>query len=181
VEDSKRVIGAVALLISLALGCSDAQRLSPTGPTVMTQPTPTVASPAAVVRTEQWQLDLTVRDVAGAECDEAIGTTRRQDLWMDVHDDGTIALHYDHRPGQTGHAADWTGWTLDQAFEGSGAAYEGMPCSGADEEPSGAPSTLTGYFSADRHTFTGLEIRRYMGRADGEIVYYLEWKAERLQ
>lgn len=172
-------IGAVALLISLALGCSDARRLSPTSPTVMTLPAATGVPAGRLVRSEPWQLELTLRDVAGAECDEAIGTTRLQDLWMDIFDNGTITMHYDQRAGPTGHAADWTAWTLDQSLEGSGAAYEGMPCSGADDEPSGAPSTLTGYFSADRRTFTGLEIRRYMGRADGEIVYYLEWKARR--
>ena len=175
------VIGAVALLIGLTLGCSDGPRLSPTSPTVMTLTAPTNVPPGGLVRTEHWQLELALRDVAGAACDEAIGTTRLQDLWMDIHENGTIAMHYDHRLGTMGHAADWTGWTLDQGFEGSGAAYEGMPCSGADDEPSGAPSTLTGYFSADRGTFTALEIRRYMGRANGEIVYYLEWNARRLQ
>lgn len=182
VEDSIPTIGAVALLAILAVGCSDMQRVSlPTGPSELNPSAASVPpSSGRLLRTERWHLDLTIRDVAGVECGDAVGNLRSVDLATDLHDDGTIAMYYDDPSWPAAHAGEWTGWTLENGFEGSGMAYEGMPCSGADTEPSGAPSTLTGYFSADRTTFTANEVRRYMGRPDGEIVYYVEWRARRV-
>jgi hypothetical protein len=124
---------------------------------------------------------LTIRTVLGTACDaEVTGPPRVVDLGMEFWDNGAVTMHYDFWGSSTGYAAVWAAWTLSEGVEGSGLAYEGLPCSGAEFEPSGAPTTLTGYFSATGQAFSAIEVRRYMGRAEGEIVYYLEWKAERL-
>ena len=77
-------------------------------------------------------------------------------------------------------AAALTGWRMEGGFEGAGLAYEGLPCSGAALEPAGAPTTLTGYFSGDGRSFSGVEVRRYMGRPQGDIVYHVEWEAAKV-
>jgi hypothetical protein len=171
---------AAALLVALAVsGCSErARALMPTGPTPGPSTAPGTGSTLRLLRTELWNLELSVQGVFGAgDCDAASTPTRNTLLRMEFFDNATVALSYDHPDSPSDHAADWTGWVLEGGLEGSGTAYEGLPCSGAELEPSGAPTTLTGYFGADGQTFSAIEVRRYMGRADGEIVYHLEWRA----
>jgi len=139
---------------------------------------PTAPTAGARGRTEVWQLALTVRTVLGTDCDHpALGATRLVELQMDFADDGTVTMRYGHPGRPSVDAASLTGWTLDDGFEGAGVAYEGLPCSGAALELAGAPTTLTGYFSADGRTFEGVEVRRYLNRPMGDIVYHLEWRA----
>lgn len=173
---------AAAFVACLAGACSDLPSTLPTSPTEVSQPaTMSVPpGPGRVVRTERWALELRVQDVAGIECtDQTLHAARAVELAVEVRDTGrlTLSLHHDTSP--TSHA-EWTGWMLEGGLEASGAVYDGLPCSGAADEPDGAPSTLTGSFSADGDRFTAMEIRRYMGREEGEIVYYLAWTAERV-
>jgi hypothetical protein len=162
-----------ALVAVMAVGCSGTDQSS-----WPTAPSPALSSSAgAAVRTERWILTLKIREVLGTDCDAPIEAARRVDLRVEFTDDGTVAMRYSQPQRDFADAASVSGWTLEQSFEGAGVAYEGLPCSGAAFEPSGAPTTLTGYFSDDRRTFSGVEVRRYMGRPQGEIVYHLEWEA----
>ena len=171
---------AAAFCACLATACSQLPDVLPTSPTTVGGPVQTAGPlPAGrVLRTEIWTLDLSIRDVAGADCPpEVLGPPRRLDLRVDIRDDGSLSLYYDTKSWTADHAAAWTGWRLEDGFEAAGVAFEGLPCSGADTEPDGAPSTLTGAFSADERTLTAVEVRRYMGRDAGEVLYYLDWDA----
>jgi hypothetical protein len=162
-----------ALVAVIAVGCSGAEQSS-----WPTAPSPIVSSSAAgPLRIERWSLTLKIREVLGTDCDAPLDATRRVDLRVEFADNGTVAMRYSQSQPDFADAAAVRGWTLEQSFEGSGLAYEGLPCSGAALEPSGAPTTLTGYFSDDGRMFSGVEVRRYMGRPQGEIVYHLEWEA----
>jgi hypothetical protein len=170
-------IAAAMVLVVLSIACSGDPPSS-----LLTGPTPLAPGAASTspLRTEEWRLELRIRAVLGAECEESVvGGTRSVDLEMQFAEDGTVAMRYAHplRPGSAG--AGVRGWTLEGGFEGSGLAYEGLPCSGASFEFGGAPTTLTGYFSDDGRSFSGVEVRRYLGRPAGEIVYHLEWRASR--
>jgi hypothetical protein len=138
------------------------------------------SSAGELARIEHWSLTLTIRDVLGTDCHAALDGARLVDLRVEFAESGTVAMRYSHSAREFADAAAMTGWTMERAFEGSGFAFEGLPCSGAALEPTGAPTTLTGYFSDDGRTFSGVEVRRYMGRPDGDIVYHLEWQAERV-
>jgi len=165
-----------ALVAVMAVGCSGSDQSS-----WPTAPSPIVSSSAGgQVRTESWSLTLKIREVLGTDCAAPLDATRRVDLRVEFADNGTVAMRYSQPQRDFADAAAVSGWTLEQSFEGAGVAYEGLPCSGAALEPSGAPTTLTGYFSDDGRTFSGVEVRRYMGRPNGEIVYHLEWEALRV-
>jgi hypothetical protein len=173
---------AAALVCALAAGaCSEHGRtMIPTSAT----PSPGVTGPGGSVgtlRVEQWSLEVRIRTVLGAgDCDASGEPVRAVPLGIAHRADGTVAVYYDRDDWPAGHVADWTGWVVEHGFEGTGTAYEGLPCSGTELEPAGAPSTLTGYFSGDGRMFTAVEVRRYLGRDAGEIVYHLEWTAERV-
>jgi hypothetical protein len=171
---------AAALCACLAAACSQVPDVMPTSPTAVGGSVQAAGPlPAGrVLRTEVWTLELSVRDVAGVDCPpEVLGPPRRLDLRVDVRDDGSLSLYYDTESWTPDHAAAWTGWRLEDGFEGAGVAFEGLPCSGANTEPDGAPTTLTGVFSPDGLTFTAVEVRRYLGRHAGEVLYYLDWRA----
>ena len=168
---------------ALVLGLTAAACSGPEMPDVPTAPSAveSVVSGSGAARTEQWRLDLTIREVFGIECGhQDIGQTREVDLQMSFSDDGTVSMRYGLPQRMSPDAAEVSGWTLDGGFEGSGVAYEGLPCSGRALELAGAPTTLTGYFNDDRSTFTGVEVRRYLNRPGGDIVYHVEWSATRL-
>lgn len=172
---------AAAIVACLAGACSDLPSSLPTSPTETSQPAVTSVppGPGLVVRTERWALELRILDVAGTECtDQTLHAPRSVELIVEVRDTGRMTLFLHHEASGPPHA-QWTGWMLEGGIEASGAVYSGLPCSGATEEPDGAPSTLTGYFSADGSSFEAMEIRRYTGRAAGEIVYYVTWTGAR--
>ena len=162
-----------ALVAVMAVACGGIDRSSwPTAPSTLD-----TGSTAAAVRIEHWSLTLKIRDVMGTDCDAALDGTRLVDLRIEFAEDGTVAMRYSQPSREFADAATVKGWTLEGGFEGAGLAYEGLPCSGAALELAGAPTTLTGYFSGDGTTFSGVEVRRYMGRPQGDIVYYVEWEA----
>jgi hypothetical protein len=174
-----QMMAVAALVAILATGCSGTDRSSwPTAPSA--------AEPARTagpnVRVEPWRLALTIRVVLGIDCrDGALEGTREVDLWVEYAEDGTVAMRYSQPARPATELAVVTGWMLDGGFEGAGTAYEGLPCSGAPFEPGGAPTTLTGYFSEDGRTFTGVEVRRYMARPEGDLVYHVEWNASKVE
>ena len=166
-----------ALVAVMAVGCSGTDQSS-----WPTAPSPAVSSSSGgPVRIERWSLTLKIRDVLGTDCDAPLDSTRRVDLQVEFADNGTVAMRYPQPQRDVADAAAVRGWTLERSFEGAGLAYEGLPCSGAALEPAGAPTTLTGYFSDDGRTFSGVEVRRYMGRPQGDIVYHLEWEAAKVE
>jgi hypothetical protein len=165
-----------ALVAILAVACGGLDRSSlPTAPSTVA-----ASSTGGAVRIERWSLTLKIRDVLGTDCDVALDGTRVVDLRIEFDEGGAVAMRYSQPAREFVDAAAVTGFTLETGYEGAGLAYEGLPCSGAALELEGAPTTLTGYFSDDRRTFSGVEVRRYMGRPQGEIVYHLEWQAERV-
>ena len=164
-----------ALVAMVAVGCTGTDRSSwPSAPSALG-----ASSTGGPVRTEQWTLTMKIRDVMGTDCDVASGATREVDLRIDFGEGGIVAMRYSQPARAFADAAALSGWTVAGGFEGAGVAYEGLPCSGVALEPAGAPTTLTGYFSDDNRSFAGVEIRRYMGRPDGDIVYHVEWKAQK--
>jgi hypothetical protein len=165
----------VVLVAILGVACTGIDRSSlPTAPSALG-----ASSAGGSVRIEHWTLTLKIRDVMGIECDVTLDGTRSVDLRVEFAEGGTVAMRYSQPTREFADAAAVTGWTIAGGFEGAGVAYEGLPCSGAAQEPTGAPTTLTGYFSDDNRTFQGVEVRRYMGRPDGDIVYHVEWKAQK--
>ena len=170
---------AIVIVLALAMtGCSD-----PRTSAMPTSPTPTDATPAAaagrVVRTEQWTLDLTMREVYGAgECDPGIGTTRRVLLHVEYTDQNAVAMHYESDVSAVDQAT-WMGWIHGDGVEASGLAFGSLPCGDAHATTAGTPTLLTGYFAPDGQTFTGTEMRRYASPVASEIVYYVDWRAHR--
>lgn len=172
---------AAVLVVALATaGCSDGPSLMPTSPTTPAAPPTATASAGRVLRTEAWELELTLRGAAGpGGCEADVGHARRVDLGMDFRDSGEVVMYYDRHGWPTAHSAEWSGFVYDEGFEGSGFVYEPGPCEGARSDPVGTPTTLTGYFSEGGRTFTGTEMRRSAPGPAGETVYYFEWHAAR--
>jgi hypothetical protein len=80
-----------------------------------------------------------------------------------------------HRGGgpATDRLARWTGWLSGLGVEASGLTFESLPCSGAHTGAAGTLTLLTGYFSPDRQSFAGTEMRRYTVPGPNEVVFYL--------
>lgn len=168
-----------AIAIGLTVACTDLPSNLPTAPSRLVEPVATTPppGPGRVVRTEQWLLELDVVDLTGAECpDDSLRVHRSVWLTVEVRDTGEVALSY--RPDvSAAPTAEWQGWLRDSGVEASGTVFDDLPCSGYASSADGAPSTLTGYFSPDARTFSAMEIRRYIGGEDGDIVYYVSWNA----
>jgi hypothetical protein len=158
-------MAAIALAIMSALavaGCSDEHPL--------TFPTSTSAAPVA----ERWTLDLTVREVYGAgACDAGVGSIRTVPLGIEFGVSHEVVMYYDSDSQATDRLAHWTGWLSGLEVEASGLTFESLPCSGAHTGAAGTLTLLTGYFSPDRQSFAGTEMRRYTVPGPNEVVFYL--------